>query len=68
MSTEELQQDIREWFKSRRCYAEDCTCDIDQPCWYHMSVDEQDAERTNSLWEFIIEPWLEERGLSNGTT
>lgn len=63
MNTVELKQAILEWFKDHRRVAEDCTCDIDQSCWYHMSDDEQDAERANSLWEYVIEPWLNQGGL-----
>jgi hypothetical protein len=55
-----LQQSVKKWFKNR-CYAEDCTCEIDQPCWFHMSGANQNAERARSIWEHVIEPWLEER-------
>lgn len=58
-TSSDFQQSLKDWFKHRRI-TEECTCDIDQSCWYHMSEDEQNEERANSIWEYVIKPWLDE--------
>lgn len=58
---EELELLIESWKRDREL-AEDCTCDIDEVCFFHLTDQEQMEERVKSLVS-RLNSFCEDQGL-----
>jgi len=58
---EELEQLIESW-KQNRAIAEDCVCDLDMECFWHLTYQQQMEERVSSLTQ-MLNSFCNDRGL-----